>query len=417
MTTLRLTEYQDWSGPLCDADVAAIAHGLGKRFTIQRRALGDAYVLNPQQFVGVVRLPSGLLIEARPKVPLRTVFAMLALCHVPADIWREERADFASFAELFEYVVAHFLELVTARLARGLFRAYEERQANLPAIRGRIDFTEDLRRNLCARQRVACRFTELTGDIPENQIIRQTVHAMSGWEFSPRLRQRLRLVDATMGEIARTAYPASACDAFTYHRHNDDYRPIHQLCRLLLAGQSLRETAGDVPLQAFLVDMNRLFEDFVTAVVARHAPAGWVVTPQYRTHLDHEALVDIRPDLMFTWHGTPRFVADCKYKVDTMSKADGMRKVAAFTARPSDLFQLTAYCAALGVAGGALISPQANVPRETRLTVGHPPTRLHGITLNLNLAGADLAAECQRFAARLFDLAALERDVAAIRSA
>jgi 5-methylcytosine-specific restriction enzyme subunit McrC len=56
--------------------------------------------------------------------------------------------------------------------------------------------------------------------------------------------------------------PASKC----YNRLNGEYRQIHRLCGLFLQGASLSEELGPFEFRTFLLDMNKLFEDFVSKV-------------------------------------------------------------------------------------------------------------------------------------------------------
>lgn len=120
-----------------------------------------------------------------------------------------------------------FAELVERRLRDGLYRAYLEQEDNVAFVRGRIRFTEDLRRNCLTRQRVYCQFAEFTWDIPENQIIRQVAHLLSGWGFQSKLRIKLSQLDSALSEITPTAMPGTVIGGFRYNRFNEDYRQIH----------------------------------------------------------------------------------------------------------------------------------------------------------------------------------------------
>jgi 5-methylcytosine-specific restriction enzyme subunit McrC len=85
--------------------------------------------------------------------------------------------------------------------------------------------------------------------------------------------------------------------------------------------------------------MNKVFEDFVTAAMQ----VGGRVQAQWLGSLDEEARVPIRPDLTW-WAGQGcRAVADVKYKL------------ASGTTPNPDLYQMLAYCTALGLPRGYLI--------------------------------------------------------------
>src|SRR5690606_20848478 len=101
-------------------------------------------------------------------------------------------------------------------------------------------------------------------------------------------------------------------DRFTYHRLNADYEPLHKLCRLFLEGATLSEQSGGFTFQTFLIDMNSLFETFVTQVLRDHVPPGYSVAAQTTLVLDDARKVQMRPDLVIRERGHAVFVADCK---------------------------------------------------------------------------------------------------------
>jgi 5-methylcytosine-specific restriction enzyme subunit McrC len=378
MMPITLREYGQWSGPLDDGDLRYLARELEPYCDVRRDALTGQPILAARQFAGMVRLPSGRTVEIRPKVPLRHLFMMLSLAYDLPIPWLDDDVELAGMGDLAEVVVAFFLDRLQARIDRGLAHRYVETAANLPAVRGRIDFTNDLRQNLWSRQHIACRFAALTLDIPENQILRQTVHLLVGWGFRPTLQIRLHQLDLAMGEIAPTCLPATTIDGFTYDPHREGYAELHRFCRLFLDGMAPTNAVGDLPFPAFLFDMNRLFQDFVARVLASYVPPGIKLRPQFPWSLDIAGQVAIQPDLVWLRGDRPLFVADCKYKrYDTLPST-------------ADLYQLCAYCAALGVRRGALIVPAIGTPALQPLVIRENNTEIHILALDLTPAEGDL---------------------------
>ncbi len=92
--------------------------------------------------------------------------------------------------------------------------------------------------------------------------------------------------------------PVQGSRGFTYSRLNEDYRQIHQLCRLFLEGSSLSEELGAWDSRTFLLDMNKLFEQFVTQILVNEASNRLTVRAQSEMALDVSGKVRIRPDLL-----------------------------------------------------------------------------------------------------------------------
>lgn len=95
---------------------------------------------------------------------------------------------------------------------------------------------------------------------------------------------------------------------------------------------------GDVRLGGFLVDMAKVFEDFLTVArtEALRPHGGWC-RAQDRCHLDVDDLIAIRPDLVRYRGGMPLAVMDAKYKAE---------KPAGFP--DADLYQMLAYDRSIG---------------------------------------------------------------------
>ena len=371
--TIILREYEDQPVALDPDDVTFITEQLQGRITIRRQLHGTDYVLNPNQYVGVVALPSGRRLESFPKVPVRSLFYMLAVAFNLPSPFLPEWSEFDELDEMLEFVVAHYADLLESRIAHGLYRTYAEREENLSAVRGRIAVADDVRHNFVLRHRTYCRFAEFTWDVPENQILRQVAHLVAGWVRKPELRMRLRRIDRLMGEVTATNFAASALDRFTYHRLNDDYQPMHRLCRLFLEGASLSEAEGTFSFRTFLLDMNRLFEAFVTQVLRDRAPSGIAVEDQVPVYLGHEKKVPMRPDLVIRDQGVPRLVADCKYK---RLEPDEFRN--------HDVYQVLAYCTAIDVEQGLLLYPVHEVDVRDEVRIRHVPVIVRQTTLDLS---------------------------------
>lgn len=385
-----LGEHRDHAVDLSPEDALFVATSLGKRISIRRTVTGSQYILNPGQFAGVASLPSGRRLECRPKVPVSSLLYMLAIASDLPSLLLDEWADFDRFDEILEFVAGHFVDLVEEQLARGLYRDYVEREDNLSAIRGRIAIAQDIRRNAVNRQFTFCRYGDFTWDIPENQVIRQVVHLLGVWNFAPALRGRLWRLDGQLGEVSPAWLPLGTFDRFRYHRLNAGYEPIHSLCWLFLSGASLSEHAGDFRFPGFLIDMNDVFEAFVTRILRKHLAPELAVADQVAETLDEERRIGMRVDLKFMRGGRVVAVGDCKYKLQSEQDA----KVA-------DVYQVLAYATALRVTRGFLFYPAHEKSAEDELRIRHSEVRIWRMPIDLGVEPKLLLAECARFAARV----------------
>lgn len=396
---ITLTEYTDREVHLATEDQAIFLADTRGRISVKPTIVPGTVVLNPQQYVGVVRLPSGLTLDLLPKVNLFNVMWMIA------EVERLERINFerlerevtiSTFDDILEPIATAFVEQVEHLVDRGLYRAYIEEEDNLTAIRGRIDFREDLNRNVILRHRTYCRFTEYSWDVPENQVIRQVVRKLARWGFSSRLTGRLVSLDRQMEDISLTQMSAADITRFHYSRQSDHYRPIHRFCHLFLDGFSLSEGMGDSPFDGFLMDMNTLFEQFVAiklqqALTNQHSSMR--LNRQHSSPLFHDHTITIRPDLLLENAGAVTLAADTKYK-----KPEGAYGGSA------DYYQMITYCTVLGLNHGALIYPRHNIDIERRLPVRGSAITIHEVSIDLRISREAILRDFNRLAWLLLSL-------------
>ena len=351
----------------------------------------ENYVLNPSQYVGVISLPSGRHLESHPKIPVSNLFFLLAVAFELPSPFRPELAKLDRLDQILEFIASFFTDLVEERMASGLYRWYVEREENVPAIRGRINFSEDIRQNFVLRQRTHCRFDEFTWDVPENQVVRQVTRALSGWRFRPELRLRLGQIDAELSEITRTNFLAQNVERFHYHRLNDGYRQVHQLCRLFLEGSSLSERMGTFNYQAFLLDMNKLFEEFVCQILRDRVPSRFRVDSQDRIYLDRYKKIAMKPDILIRRSGTVVLAGDCKYK---RLERDEFKN--------HDVYQLLAYCTATRTRKGLLVYPLHLEGTHEEVYIENTDTNIRQLSIDLGMELADLVSSCNSFADEVF---------------
>jgi 5-methylcytosine-specific restriction enzyme subunit McrC len=171
-------------------------------------------------------------------------------------------------------------------------------------------------------------------------------------------------------------------------RLNARYHPALRLATLVLSGASVEHLAGAVRVSGFLFDMNKVFEDFVTVALREALSAAG--RPGYgklqaRQNLDLAETVLMKPD--FVWYddaNLPRAVVDAKYKAE---KPEGFPD--------ADLYQLLAYCIALGLTEGHLIYARGNAAHASH-AVRNTGIRIHQHTVDLDQAPEPLLAELAR---------------------
>ncbi|MGB9993567.1 McrC family protein [Streptomyces pseudogriseolus] len=332
------------------------------------------WLLRAGSRVGALRTPGGPVVRIMPKTPVSRIFFLLGFSLAPERAWRDDREGTVDTGAYDDVVpaLAHAVERrIDAALRQGVLQGYREVEESSLVVRGRILEAEQIRRHFGRTPPVEIAYDAYTADTPENRILRAAVERLLRLPGVPgpvrrRLaHQRVRLADAlplVRGQELPCWQPS---------RLNSRYQPALRLCEAVLRGSSPEHTppgADPLAVDGFLIDMNQLFEDFVTVALSEALKDhGLTARLQDTHHLDTAGLVRIRPDLVVrTRDGrTPVAVVDAKYKVE---KGDGRLN--------ADLYQALAYATVLGL-------------REAHLVyaAGRPPTRFHEV--RGTAAGAD----------------------------
>lgn len=326
-----------------------------------------------------------------PKTPIARLFFLIGYSLDPKGAWRDGEVDVAEHRDLLP-ALAHAVERQIDRaLRQGLLQGYRATAEAALVVRGRIREAEQIRRRFGATVPVEVTYDEFTTDIAENRVLRAAVERLLRLPGVPRdvrrglLHQRGRLADVTAvvrGQPLPDWQPT---------RLNARYGTSLRLAQVVLENTSVEHAPGGLRIDGFLFDMNKLFEDFVTVALA-DAFRGSAHSPRFQDphHLDEASAIRMRPD--FVLYGPdhlPCAVVDAKYKVE---------KRAGYP--DSDLYQMLAYCTALGLREGHLVYAKGSAP-HTAHRVRHAGIVIHQHALNLDQEPADLLADVAEIAGQM----------------
>ena len=368
-----------------------------------------------KQWVGAFTT-DGLRVIVRPKINPQNLFLLLEV-GLPAEAWLPEAMEYAETQELLSALISFFARTAETTLARGLYHSYRHEEEDLLALRGRLDFSRQFRRGGVLVP-MACSYDDFTADVAENRYLKAAMQrAIRVVGVPAEDRRRLMRLLVALEDVADVSVAADDINRITFTRLNDHYLPAMRLARLILANLTLQDQHGDTTASAFMLDMNRLFESFVTERLQRELSRRLEVQPQNSSVLDVARRVPIRPDLVFGRDGKTVGVSDIKYKLrDSNESADIDTSNARDTHAPSgnelseqvwainaDYYQLLAYTTALDLPGGTLIycvDANKEVNGDTEIPSGAPTlqpspgrlTQLAKSTIEVRNAGKRLHA-------------------------
>lgn len=341
----------------------------------------DRSRVTPSSKVGALRA-GDVAVHVEPKLDIAHLLFLVDYATRPVS-WQEPLAVEDVDAGLAATVADAFAGLATSALSRGVLQGYRPTTTTSPVLRGRAKLTEQFGvQPLPFPFRVS--YAEFCPDCAENRVLRAAAdRALRLPRLRPETRKRLD------GILRKLSGVTAAPTPWHSTRANVPYRDALRVAELILSGSGFGPAAGAVPAYGFVLDLDVVFQDFVCVAIgeALDAEVTGVRRAQFQTFLDSAGEVSIIPDFVFLVDGEPAAVADAKYK-------DGGKRI------PTDLYQMVAYCSALGLRRGHLVYAEGP-ERPVVLEVRHSGVQVVRHALDLTRPPRLLLSAAGRLAAEL----------------
>jgi len=385
---IELTEYQKVRLPrehISDAVGEAIWRTYGNQIDVESPSFktGHEWILTCQGWVGRLPVNADLHIALRPKVPLGNLFRMLEYAYRLETFFPEGLTNSETLVEFYERLANVLAKRILDRGRKGFYRTYLPIAEDLPYVRGSVDLLQALRRPWVVR--LPCEYQDHTADIDDNQILAWTLLRIArSTACTERVLPTVRTAYRSLQGLARSEpFSPAACVHRLYNRLNEDYEPMHALCRFFLEHTGPTLERGEAKMLPFLVNMARLFELFVAEWLKAHLPESHEIKAQERVQIGqgHDLSFDIDMVLYERRTGMPVAVMDTKYKAGERPQS-------------SDLAQILAYAQTKGCSEAILVYPvQLEQPLE--VTVGGIRVRglCFGLSGDIEEAGARFLRE------------------------
>ena len=362
MTRIQLSEHQP-SGPhqLDQEQVRALRAVAPSVVIAPAPEVPGGYYLTPSSEVGGISIP-GYQVEIHPKFAIRNLFFMLAY-NIDPKRWRNMGFDFDSDELLTGAVIPGFVRQVRTAIKKGLLHGYQEVEEAASVVRGHIRFNEQISRRFGRLPPIEIRYDDFTLDVLHNRLLKAAIRRLRRTNVrSGRSVVDLVRLEPAFSEVTEVLWDPHSIPEVAFTRLAEHYRSAVALARLILANTAIELREGQVHSSSFLIDMNKVFEDFVVVALRealgkteREVPQG---AKGKGLRLDKSRWIKLEPDLSM-WDGPSCvMVGDAKYK----------RTTARGVTHP-DIYQLLAYAIAADLPGGLLVYAKGEAEETIHETV------------------------------------------------
>lgn len=379
MTTPRLQlTLREWAPTELSltAGQAALLADSPASLTVAASRTAGVYTITPSSKVGAVSTPH-LDLVITPKMSVDRFFRLLSYSkefplEIPPARLRETSDVTKPFCEAF-------LNLTANAFRKGILRGYRSHDEAIIGVRGRIRLADQFRRRQGLPLPLEVTYDDYVEDVLENQLIKAALRRVQRLcrgdthllRTSAEMLSVLEMVSDVRFDVRQLPCPAIT-------RLNQHYSLPLSMARLIVANSSVELDAGGSGFSSFFIDMNVLFEEFLYRALGERLTGAGAWRHGAQVFLDQASRVEMKPDLSIWLDHTCLFLGDAKYK----ETAGG---------GTNDLYQMLAYCQALGLSQGTLFYATA-AGAQANHVVRRAGTVLKIRSVDLGSPWADLMA-------------------------
>lgn len=340
---------------------------------------------------------------------IQNIYYMLAYAYQPLRRLRQDRIQQEPFENIHDLFAAILARGMASQLKQGLYREYISRRESRSSLRGRLDLPATISERRRRRLRVGCDYDELTEDNLHNRILKSTARLLlRQTTVKPEHKAELKTVLSYFSAIGTCpSLEDVPWSRLTFHRHNQGYEVLLNLCRMVVEGLLLSPRKGDCRLAVFLDEprMHKLYEKFLLEYYRWEHPRLHTSASHVDWQVDDGVTSGLPPmctDVTLT-NGRQTLILDAKYYAHAMQRQE---RFDSSSVHSGNLYQMYTYvknrdAARTGEVSGLLLyarTEKGENPDFDYLIAGN---RISVKTLDLNVNWSDIRRQLDGFVSTL----------------
>ena len=272
--------------------------------------------------------------------------------------------------ELFMYLFPYHL---CQALRQGLFKQYQTRTYNNADVRGVIDVSKHIRKNIPFGGNIAYKTREFAYDNEVTQLIRHTIEFIRKQPIGKSILKGKEIEDcvATIIEATPSYTPSELINIINknlkplQHPYYTKYRRLQQVCLQILRRKGLKYGEGKNKVFGLLFSGSWLWEEYLGRLLQKSYKHYYKNKGRKFNLFEKPYYQQIVPDyIQWTSNGkTPIAVADAKYiKLDTGSNYGEEKATAIY-------YKTITYMYHLGVSKGFLFYPSSTTDHADEMKI------------------------------------------------
>lgn len=225
-------------------------------------------------YVGVIQVKN-LTIEVLPKADYKQVdeaskdkwhnalIAMLNECKlIKLNAITNARLKLRS-ASILDLYYDLFLTETETIFKHGLRKSYRSNEENLNKVKGKILFTNHIRKNAFHKERFYVAHQVFDADNTLNQILRNALLIVKSMVHNPNFNVRINKLLLSFEDVSDRSITEKTFEKLRFDRNTARYRQAINLAKLIILRYSPDLKGGGENVLAIMFDMNLLYEDYI----------------------------------------------------------------------------------------------------------------------------------------------------------
>ncbi|RKD87659.1 McrC family protein [Halopiger aswanensis] len=335
---LSITERDDQAVDLPEKDLHHLASF--EEITVSYAGDGQPRV-SVSNHVGVIGLPSGNILEIRPKASCNLLHYLAYVGDINDELVRGTDAAVSMGDSFVDLVARLYLDELDTILKRGLNREYLVQESSEKHLRGQLDLQRQLQRQGVAPKKFECRYDELSTETVLNKILLDGLHRLRPLVTTSAIRSDVnRFYSRLQQYVSHERMSVRDIESVSLTRLDEYYADALELAKLIFKQIFVADLGGhDRRVQSLLIDMETIFERLVYRAVRNIvSKESYEVKDGSIGHLvqteSDRGLLQMYPDFWVVNKSNDIvFVGDAKWKTGTDPSRNDLYQIAAYQAK------------------------------------------------------------------------------------
>ena len=226
------------------------------------------------KYTGIIQLQDGTYLEILPKIDKNTnqddsrkIFENLVLAsHNLTKEYKHNQttnSDTKKDNHIIEFFISVFCKDILELLKKGFKKSYIRKSENLNNYKGKLKFSEHIKRNITFKNKFFVEYSELSLDIPENRILKSACLYLIKRTKNDENKKVLKKLLIELDDVSLCINLDKDLQEKQINRLHKYYTRPLQYAEFFLRHDNFMPHRGRTALPALLFPLNKMFEDYI----------------------------------------------------------------------------------------------------------------------------------------------------------